>query len=189
MFKKIMQNFSKYVNQSNGLNNLLHNRTLLYSILIVSLLHLFYYINTKDNKSVFIFIIVGFLTSFFSKNMNVILVTALIVTHIMKYIDKKSFEGLTNEDDEEEVEEVQEEFQNEENTEEEEVEEVQEEFQNEEEQEEEQEEEVQENMEDINKDFSEFKKIQEDIYREFQKMDPIINKAEAFVEKYKQKYT
>ena len=172
MFKKIMQNFSKYVNQFNGLNNLLHNRTLLYSILIVSLLHLFYYINTKDNKSVFIFIIVGFLTSFFSKNMNVILVTALIVTHIMKYIDKKSFEGLTNEDDEEE-----------------EVEEVQEEFQNEEEQEEEQEEEVQENMEDINKDFSEFKKIQEDIYREFQKMDPIINKAEAFVEKYKQKYT
>jgi hypothetical protein len=60
---------------------------------------------TNDFDTLSIFILVGLLTAFFSKNMIIILSTAVIVANVLKwsgYNDSFMKEGLTNKDDEEE---------------------------------------------------------------------------------------
>ena len=52
--------------------------------------------------AVAIFVIVGFLTSFFSKNMIVIIVSAIAVSHIVAYGNKMS-EGFEEEEEEKEA--------------------------------------------------------------------------------------
>ena len=87
--KKILpQKFSlpkSLLNINYNLNPILHNRIILYFISILALFDMFYFLNSNDVLSFSILILVGFLTSFFSKNMIVILVIALCVTHILKY--------------------------------------------------------------------------------------------------------
>ena len=87
--KKILpQKFSlpkSLLNINYNLNPILHNRIILYFISILALFDMFYFLNSNDVLSFAILILVGFLTSFFSKNMIVILVIALCVTHILKY--------------------------------------------------------------------------------------------------------
>tara|TARA_B100000900_G_scaffold398845_1_gene400708 strand:- start:9811 stop:10398 length:588 start_codon:yes stop_codon:yes gene_type:complete len=87
------------------MKSLLHNKYVLYLIVLASILNILLLANGKDFNSVVIFIIVGFLTSFFSKNMIVILLIALLFTHGIKYgnkvIRKEGLEGLEGEDGEE----------------------------------------------------------------------------------------
>jgi len=66
-------------------NNLLHSRSLLYFIFVIALGNLFYLFTLQDLTSVIVFMLVGFLTSFFSKNMMVILFIAIAITNILKY--------------------------------------------------------------------------------------------------------
>lgn len=82
-----------------NLKPLLYNQLLLYFFTLAALFDLVYFLNTKDFISFFVFIIIGFLTTFFSKNMIVILVIALCVTHIVKY-GKSSYvsEGFEDKD-------------------------------------------------------------------------------------------
>jgi len=67
------------------IGNILYNRVVLYFFVIVSLLDLVYFFHIGDKVSTFTFITLGFLTSFFSKNMIVILSIALAFTHLLKY--------------------------------------------------------------------------------------------------------
>ena len=80
--------------------SLLYNRFLLYFIGIIALGYAIMLITLNDIFSLSIFLIIGFLTSFFSKNMVVILVLALTVSFIFKYgtnIRAEGFEeGETN---------------------------------------------------------------------------------------------
>jgi hypothetical protein len=101
-----MKLFSKKF--SYNLKPLLYNQLLLYFFTLAALFDLVYFLNTKDFMSFFIFIIIGFLTTFFSKNMIVILVIALCVTHIIKYgtsayvsegFDSSSSSDATSSDD------------------------------------------------------------------------------------------
>jgi hypothetical protein len=66
-------------------NGVLHNRFVLYFIFIIAMGNLFYLTMLQDVVYVATFILVGFLTSFFSKNMMVILFIATAITNILKY--------------------------------------------------------------------------------------------------------
>ena len=101
--KTIASKSTKFIKSFN-MKSLLHNKYVLYLIVLASILNILLLANGKDFNSVVIFIIVGFLTSFFSKNMIVILLIALLFTHGIKYgnkvIRKEGLEGLEGEDGE-----------------------------------------------------------------------------------------
>lgn len=64
---------------------ILYNRNVLYFIFFLTLGYLFYILSMYDYYTFSIFVIIGFLTSFFSKNMVVILALAMSVSFIFKY--------------------------------------------------------------------------------------------------------
>ena len=76
---------------------ILYNRNVLYFIFFLSLGYLFYILSTYDFYTFSIFVIIGFLTSFFSKNMVVILALAMSVSFIFKYGTNIRPEGFENE--------------------------------------------------------------------------------------------
>jgi hypothetical protein len=193
-----------------NVKELLHSRVLLYVFLFISLLHLFYYVNTGDFRAVSVFIIIGFLTSFFSKNMLIILLVALLVTHVMKFGFRSLNEGAKNKDDEEEEEGFTEGVEEEEEKEGMEGMEEEEGKEGMEDEEEEKKEGMKEGKDkgtvppkakggvspmnekdldsDKKKDYLEFQKLQTEIMTNMQKLEPLISKAESFVEKYHEKY-
>lgn len=83
-------------NNRNVSNNksILYNQGVLYFIFILALGHLFYILTTNDFFTLSIFVIIGFLTSFFSKNMVVILSLAMAVSFIFKFGTKIQVEGF-----------------------------------------------------------------------------------------------
>jgi hypothetical protein len=64
----------------------------------MAVVDLMFFASSGDIRSLVTLMIVGFLTSFFSKNMIVILFTALVITHILKYGTNVS-EGMENQED------------------------------------------------------------------------------------------
>ena len=82
---KMQYKLSKSLSGISTSNGILHNKLLLYVVFIFSLLNLFLFANTGNYLSVVVFLLIGFLTSFFSKNMLVILLLSLILTNILKY--------------------------------------------------------------------------------------------------------
>ena len=82
-------------------NAIIHNRFILYFIFFIALADLYYLTVAGDFFSVSIFILIGFLTSFFSKNMMIIFFIALTVTNILKYGTKiRHSEGFEQNSDE-----------------------------------------------------------------------------------------
>jgi hypothetical protein len=75
-------------------NAILHNKYVLYLIFIIALCNLLTLVYTYDYYSASIFVLIGFLTSFFSKNMIVILFIAIAFTNIIKYGAKAGIEGI-----------------------------------------------------------------------------------------------
>ena len=119
---------------------LLHNRFVLFFVFALAIGNIFHFAFTYDLTSVAIFILAGFLTSFFSKNMIVIMVVAMVVANVLRVgrgregfgnKEEDSFDVALNElenaltnnledDDEEEDEEEEEDIEEEEDEEEEE---------------------------------------------------------------------
>jgi hypothetical protein len=77
-------------------NVILHNRYVLYLIFIIALGDLLTLVYNNDYYSASIFVLIGFLTSFFSKNMIVILFIAIAFTNIIKYGAKAGIEGMSS---------------------------------------------------------------------------------------------
>jgi hypothetical protein len=73
--------------------SILYNRAVLYFIFFLTLGYLFFLLVQTDYYTFAIFILIGFLTSFFSKNMIVILSLAMSVSFIFKYGTKIRPEG------------------------------------------------------------------------------------------------
>ena len=71
----------------------LTNKWILYLVLFAALFDVFHFYQRRDLQSVMILFLVGILVSFFSKNMVVILILALVVTHLIRY-GKKMTEGF-----------------------------------------------------------------------------------------------
>jgi hypothetical protein len=103
--KKMQSKLSKNVSNITTSSGMLHNKILLYVVFIFSLLNLFVLANTGNYIHVAIFMLIGFLTSFFSKNMLVILLLSVILTNILKYgssLNEGFEEGAKGEKDEDE---------------------------------------------------------------------------------------
>ena len=77
---------------------ILHNRFVLYFVLLLALADLLYLAMGGEYISVAIFLLSGFVTSFFSKNMMVVMCIAMVITNILKYgTDIRMQEGLKEE--------------------------------------------------------------------------------------------
>lgn len=85
--------------------SILYNRYLLYFIFAVTIGNIVQLMSQQDHMSVVIMVVVGLLTSFFSKNMVVIMCIALVVTNLLKYGTRLRSEGFQTMDGEEEEEE------------------------------------------------------------------------------------
>jgi len=84
----------------------LTNKWMLYLVLFAAIFDIFYFYQRGDVQSVMVFFIVGILISFFSKNMVVILILAIAITHLIRY-GKKLTEGFKAENEEEDEEEFE----------------------------------------------------------------------------------
>lgn len=82
---------------------ILQNKFVLYFVFVLAVGNLFHFVFRQDLMSVGIFIATGLLTSFFSKNMTVIMVIAMVVSNIFQIgKDRDGFdnkEGFAEDDD------------------------------------------------------------------------------------------
>jgi outer membrane biosynthesis protein TonB len=74
----------------------LNHPVVLYFVLLVALANLLYLSVAGKYEFAAIFVMVGFLTSFFSKNMTVIMVVALVATSVLQFGGVAGVEGLEN---------------------------------------------------------------------------------------------
>lgn len=75
--------------------SLLYNRFVLYAVFALALLNLFFKMVGGDYLFCALFLLVGFITSFFCKNMTVILVITLAVANIIRvFVRGGEFEGM-----------------------------------------------------------------------------------------------
>jgi len=81
--------------------SILKNKYVLYTLLVVALGNVLGYLAMEDYKSLGLFISVGLLSTYFSKNMSVTLIVAIIVTACVA-INNKVREGLENKKEEKE---------------------------------------------------------------------------------------
>lgn len=85
------------------LKGILYNRVLLYFILFLSIINMTATALLGDFATPLVFILVGVITSYFNKNMLIILTVSLVLSNIFKYGNKMSDkEGLTTKDETEE---------------------------------------------------------------------------------------
>jgi hypothetical protein len=63
----------------------LQNRVVLYFIFVIALGNMYSFLMTNDIISLVIFILSGIMTSYFSKNMAVIMCISVVITNILKY--------------------------------------------------------------------------------------------------------
>ena len=161
--------FPKFMNKVKSLlpsiskstsNSILHNRFLLYGLLAVALIDVLYLLNTRDFTSVIVFILVAVLTTFFSKNMVIVLFVAICITYMLKHTKSlEGFEGIEEEEDEED-----------------------ENFENDQEKKKEEQEEV--STEQMSGEMKEFMKVQDKIIQRMTELEPLMQKAEGFIEKF-----
>jgi hypothetical protein len=84
--------------------SVLNNRFLLYFVLVLAATDLYVFAVNGELGFVALFVIIGFLTTFFSKNMTVILFVAVILTNILRFgKDVTMKEGMTDETEETEA--------------------------------------------------------------------------------------
>ena len=98
------------VKSSGNSKSLLHNNFVLYTVFAIAIINFFSYLSVGDLKHTIIFLLAGFVTSFLSKNMVVILCIAMAVTNIVKVATSGGREGMEDkEEDEEGLEDMEEE--------------------------------------------------------------------------------
>ena len=82
---------------------LLKNKGVLYMFLILALIDVYALLYQKDIKTLMIFVLASFITSYYSKNMTIILIIGLVVSNVFKsltYIEgfQVDFQGVANVD-------------------------------------------------------------------------------------------
>ena len=184
------------------LKPLLRSKVLLYFLSILSILNILFFGYIKDYQSVFAFIIIALLMSFFSKNMIVILFVAIALSNLIKFALHRRYEGLDNMKNKDNMEDMEGE---QDITEEEDLDDLEASFKDvidedakkiEKQQEKEAADaEVEEKKalyNDLKNDMVEFEELQRNIMNNMKEIDPLLTNAETFVEKfegYKKKLT
>ena len=93
--------FQKRTDVSKMSHAILHNKFVLYFIFVLAVGNLFQFVAMNNLLAAIVFILVGLLTSFFSKNMVVIMVVSMVVSNIFKFGTNIRLEGFeTDEKDE-----------------------------------------------------------------------------------------
>ena len=89
------------------LKSLLKNKNFLYFVLFIASVNTFGYLMMRQTEAVMLFALVGFLTTFFTKNMIIVLLTAIVVTNVYagSVLGVRIKEGMESKSDEDEVEE------------------------------------------------------------------------------------
>ena len=64
------------------LKSLMKNKTFLYFVLFIAVVNAFGYLMMREFEAVMLFVLVGFLTTYFSNNMIIVLLTAIVVTNL-----------------------------------------------------------------------------------------------------------
>ena len=178
----ILSFLNKNIKLNNNYSSILENRIVLYLLCFMAIIDVMYFSMTNDIRSLITLLIVGLLTTFFNKNMIVVLVLALTVTHVLKYGTNVS-EGMTNgggkknnregmketidaalkqvsEDNESALEEEPSPKEKKDKV------------------------DADALKETLKTDFKEFQTIQKDIISGLQKIDPLLTRVEEFVDKY-----
>jgi len=96
--ENLLNQISKLIPSASG--KILYNKWVLYFIFVVGIYDVIHFYQRGNMVAFAIFFIVGFLTSFFCKNMIVIIVSAIAVSHIVAYGNKMS-EGFEEKEEEE----------------------------------------------------------------------------------------
>lgn len=89
-----MKNKSKFMN----------NLSILYFLFVLMLIELYYLMFKGDNQSIFVFAIIVFITYLINSNMIFVLGISLISINLLKYFKSSVYEGMTNEEEELDVE-------------------------------------------------------------------------------------
>ena len=186
-------NFGKSLKMKYNFNPILQNQFVLYLFLFMVLVQIVIFVNNNDTTGIILMCLIGFLTSFFSKNMIVILCLALVGTSLLqKFLNKSAYEGFEEKKDkkdkkkkDENKEETEEEVEEEEVAEEENEDEVDN-AANSNEKSDKTKDEMKKQFEELKKQYPEFKAIQDDLINGILKIDPVLEKAEAFMNKYSQ---
>ena len=82
---------------------LLKNKGVLYMFLILALIDVYALLYQKDIKTLMIFVLASFITSYYSKNMTIILIIGLVVSNVFKSLTytegfQVDFQGVANVD-------------------------------------------------------------------------------------------
>ena len=86
------------------LKSLLKNKNFLYFIFFIASVNTFGYLMMRQTEAVMLFALVGFLTTFFTKNMIIVLLTAIVVTNVYagSVLGVRIKEGMESNSDEDE---------------------------------------------------------------------------------------
>lgn len=197
MNKVLKNSWFKKVTSMFPVKKLLYSRVVLYILCILALVNLVMYANVKDFNSVITLLMTGFLVSFFSKNMIIILGVAIGVTYVLNYTSTKMFtEGAENMNEDENTDEdiVDDEESSDKkpkkDTKKKEDAEKEEDDDDDDEKEEFSEggekvsEDKQKIYDNLQNDFKDFEKVQNSILSGMQEIDPLLQRAESFIEKF-----
>ncbi len=102
MLEKLYNQIVRLIPSASG--RILTNKWVLYFIFVIGIFDVVQFYRQGNMTAFMLFFVVGFLTQFFSKNMVVIIVTAIAVTHLVTYGNRMS-EGMKDGEEEEEEEE------------------------------------------------------------------------------------
>lgn len=92
VFKKILTWFNKNL----GLSSLLESKLVLYLLVFISIVNLYSYAMADEMMYAGIMMIVGFLSSFFNKNMIMIIFTSIAATNLIRFgMERYNREGFT----------------------------------------------------------------------------------------------
>jgi hypothetical protein len=172
MFKQVLSKIIK-AGRTSVSTPLLYSRAVLYFLVFFTLSEVAYFVNQNDTSSVMTLVLIGLLTSFFNKNMVIILFTALVFTNLLRlampkqdYILSEGFEDKletapiktsaektsaekTSSDKKEDKEQADATL-------------------------------------SLKEDFDEFQTVQKKILESMNDLNPLLDKAEAFIQKYEQ---
>jgi len=180
-----LPNFGKLLKMKYNFNPVLQNQVVLYLFLFMTLTQVVLFVSNNDTAGIVLMCIIGFLTTFFSKNMIVILCVTLIMTNIVKRGMKQvGYEGF---EDKEEKKEEKKEVENTTKKEKKESSKVDDEIDdapNSNESSSQTKDEMKREFEKLKEEYPEFSALKEDIVDAMVKIDPILDKAETFMNKY-----
>ena len=193
----------KLLKMKYNFNPLLHNQFVLYLFLFMTLVQIVLFVSKNETTGIVLMCLVGLLTSFFSKNMTVILCVVLITTNLVKQgLTKAGYEGFEEKKDTKDDAEPKNDDAEPKNDDAEPKKDDAEpkkddavskngksdeyDIPNSNEKSEKTKDDMKRQIDELSKDYPAFKELQDDLLEGLKKMDPLLDKAEAFMNKYSQ---